>query len=63
MRQSVSMFESVMNTQCQALEKLMTNQDTANPQLMEEAKQLLEEASVKAIQAAKQTTTTQAEVA
>ncbi|EMB2742726.1 hypothetical protein UG53_08100 [Vibrio sp. S512-13] len=63
MCQSVSMFESVMNTQCQALEKMMTNQDTCNPQLMEEAKQLLEEANIKAIQAAKQTTTTQNEVA
>ncbi|MDF5103835.1 hypothetical protein P3603_22950 [Vibrio parahaemolyticus] len=52
-----------MNTQCQALEKMMTNQETANPQLMEEAKQLLEEANIKAIQASKQTTTTQNEVA
>ncbi|HCE3428252.1 TPA: hypothetical protein NG603_004427 [Vibrio parahaemolyticus] len=57
MCQSVSMFESVMNTQCQALERMMTNQETDNPQLMEEAKQLLEEANIKAIQAAKKNKT------
>ena len=48
------MFEAVLNTQGQALESLMANQATANPALMEEAKQLLEEAICLAIQASKE---------
>lgn len=54
MSNSVNMFESVLNTQGRALERMMTNQDTVNPKLMDEAKQLLDEAVCKAIQAARQ---------
>lgn len=50
------MFEAVLNTQGQALERLMTNQPTANPALMEKAKQRLEEAVTMAIQASKEVT-------
>ena len=53
MSQTQTYFNSVVSTQAQAMEALMTNQPTANPQLMEEAKQLLEEAVLKATQAAK----------
>ncbi|MBD1559488.1 hypothetical protein HC752_21330 [Vibrio sp. S9_S30] len=56
MSQTNAYFNSVLNTQAQALEVLITNQPTANPQLMEEAKQLLEEAVIKATQAAKEVT-------
>ncbi|MGR3238527.1 hypothetical protein [Vibrio vulnificus] len=49
-----SMFECVLNTQGRALERMMTNQDTANPAKMEQAKQLLEEAICLAIQAARE---------
>ena len=53
MSQTKTYFNSVISTQAQAMEVLMTNQPTVNPQLMEEAKQLLEEAVLKATQAAK----------
>ncbi|QXM18759.1 hypothetical protein [Vibrio phage ST2-1pr] len=56
MSQTQTYFNSVISTQAQAMEVLMTNQPTANPQLMEEAKQLLEEAVLKATQAAKEVT-------
>lgn len=48
------MFEAVMNTQGQALESFMTNQPTSNPELMNKAKELLEEAVAMAIQASKE---------
>lgn len=48
------MFEAVLNTQGQALERLMTNQPTANPKKMELAKQRLEESICLAIQASKE---------
>ncbi|ENI8058131.1 hypothetical protein ABZX01_003785 [Vibrio vulnificus] len=48
------MFEAILNTQGQALERLMTNQPTVNPSLMEEEKQKLEESIVMAIQASKE---------
>ncbi|EKO3667245.1 hypothetical protein NM449_17555 (plasmid) [Vibrio metschnikovii] len=50
------MFEAILNTQGQALESLMDSQPTANPKLMQEAKERLEEAICMAIQAAKETT-------
>lgn len=54
MTQTTTMFETVLNSQGRALEEMMTNQETSNPQLMDEAKQLLDEAICKAIQASKQ---------
>jgi len=48
------MFEAILNTQGQALERLMTNQPTNNPSLMKEATQKLEEAIIMAIQASKE---------
>jgi len=56
MSQTQAYFNSVISTQAQAMEALMTNQPTDNPQLMEEAKQHLEEAVLKATQAAKEVT-------
>lgn len=56
MSQTQTYFNSVISSTAQAMEALMTNQPTANPQLMEEAKQLLEEAVLKATQAAKEVT-------
>ncbi len=53
-RDEVAMFEAILNTQGQALERLMTNQPTTNPSLMEEAKQKLEESIIMAIQASKE---------
>lgn len=55
-RNEVAMFEAILNTQGAALEKLMSNQPTANPTKMELAKQRLEESICLAIQAAKETT-------
>ncbi len=53
-RNEVAMFEAILNTQGQALERLMSNQPTANPKKMELAKQRLEESICLAIQASKE---------
>lgn len=53
-RNEVAMFEKVLNAQGNALEKLMSNQPTANPVKMELAKQRLEESILLAIQASKE---------
>ena len=55
-RNEVAMFEAILNTQGAALEKLMSNQPTANPTKMDLAKQRLEEAICLAIQASKEVT-------
>ncbi|ELQ2514286.1 hypothetical protein QTG68_003975 [Vibrio vulnificus] len=55
MSNPVSMFESILNTQGSALERIMTNQDTANPAKMDQAKQLLKESICLAIQASHET--------
>ncbi|MCY9805541.1 hypothetical protein OTK51_19130 [Vibrio scophthalmi] len=56
MSQTQEYFKAVIESQAQAMESLMTNQPTANPQLMDEAKQLLEEAVLKATQASREVT-------
>ena len=53
MNQTQIYFQSVISSQANALESLMANQPTQNPQLMKEAKELLEEAVIKAIQASR----------
>ncbi len=53
--QTVANFTAVLNTQAQALEKMMTNQVTSNPHKMSEAMNLLEQAVCTAIAAAKET--------
>ncbi|EJS1626297.1 hypothetical protein NXA67_003192 [Vibrio cholerae] len=55
MTQSVTQFEAILNSQGQAIEAMMTRQATANPKLMQEAKERLEEAICMAIQASKET--------
>lgn len=50
------MFEAILNTQGQALERFMSNQPTANPTKMELAKKRLEESICLAIQASKEVT-------
>ena len=55
-RNEEAMFEAILNTQGAALEKLMSNQPTANPTKMDLAKQRLEEAICLAIQASKEVT-------
>lgn len=48
----IVMFEDIINTQGQALERMMANQPTGNPALMKEAQADLKNAIDKAVKAA-----------